>query len=89
MGIDRAPVEGDVVCDEFGMTHTLGRRLGEGGEGIVYDAGNGMVAKIYHADKCDPPGGKVPPSRLASDPPQRACARRSACSFPTASSRAA
>lgn len=52
VGIDRAPVEGDVVCDEFGMTHTLGRRLGEGGEGIVYDAGNGMVAKIYHADKC-------------------------------------
>ncbi len=27
-------------------------RTGEGGEGIVYDAGNGMVAKIYHADKC-------------------------------------
>lgn len=52
VGIDRAPVEGDVVCDEFGMPHTLGRRLGEGGEGIVYDAGNGMVAKIYHADKC-------------------------------------
>lgn len=76
VGIDRAPVEGDVVCDEFGMTHTLGRRLGEGGEGIVYDAGNGMVAKIYHADQVhDPPGGEGPPSRLASDPPQgRVCA---------------
>ena len=89
VGIDRAPVEGDVVCDEFGMTHTLGRRLGEGGEGIVYDAGNGMSPRSTMPTSARPAGRRrsafSPRVRSAS----RACARRSACSFPTASSRAA
>ncbi|NHZ66520.1 PIN domain-containing protein [Massilia genomosp. 1] len=46
------PKEGDTVCLGSGGRIQLGKLVSEGGEGSIYLAANdGMVCKIYHADK--------------------------------------
>lgn len=44
------PLSGDTVLGTNGPL-VLGAVLGRGGEGIIYDLGDGTAAKIYHAEK--------------------------------------
>ncbi len=45
------PKEGDTLLTSTKNTITLGRMLGEGGEGSVYEINNDLVAKIYHKNR--------------------------------------
>lgn len=48
--VSRVPGSGEAVYSPSGAL-TLGSVLGSGGEGTIYDLGDGTVAKLYHADK--------------------------------------
>lgn len=47
----KLPVTGDPVIGSSGAM-ALGAVIGRGGEGAIYDLGDGTVAKIYHPEKC-------------------------------------
>lgn len=51
INVAEMPSEGSVVRDEQGQTYMLVKELGSGGEGIVYETGTDLVAKIYRRDK--------------------------------------
>lgn len=45
---DFSPTVGAVIYDQSGQTHRLGRQLGQGGEGVVFEISDKLVAKFYH-----------------------------------------
>ena len=51
VSVKQMPATGDLVRSEKDGDLRLGRELGSGGEGTVYDLGDGTVAKIYHKDR--------------------------------------
>lgn len=48
--IDRVPTTGEMIQTQR-ETFLLGKRLANGGEGTIYDLGDGTVAKLYHKNK--------------------------------------
>lgn len=48
---EHIPVSGETVYGENGRTYRLGGLLASGGEGRVYELGEGSVAKIYRAER--------------------------------------
>ena len=47
------PGENDRVWDADKTGYTLGRQVAAGGEGVLFDVGRGMVAKIYRKERLD------------------------------------
>ena len=45
--MSRLPCCGDIVKNEQGTSLYLGLQLGSGGEGTVYEVGNGLACKVY------------------------------------------
>ena len=48
--VDHTPGQGETVCAAGGILR-LGAKIASGGEGTIYDLGDGTVAKLYHAGK--------------------------------------
>ena len=49
--VDVLPKEGGKLLTSANNTITLGKTLGEGGEGTVYEVNDDLVAKIYHKNR--------------------------------------
>lgn len=53
LNVHYIPKINEKVYTSKGKSYILERKVGEGGEGVIYDVGNGKVAKIYFENKND------------------------------------